>query len=651
MAKRGTNPVEEHVEKIVVGLSVLLFAFVVYSYVIVTPVTVSLNGQTVTPGELDRKLGEVAQTVADVYKSATWTKPTDSGQSAGQALDDLKKAWDVLNLPPPRMANPTCWWPEITKPEDSIRMPAKHGLAPIGAPTVSGVFSGVTQANLVSQPAPLPDPSVASPAAAVPAAMITQDVVWAFLRLNFDMQQQYEIFRQNNYTREQANLILIMEIQAQRQRVYPDGSTGSWEDVKSYKTVQVSYPQAVTVQEDGTLSHTDDQATRSLFGGLMLVEQNILYPLPRILGGDPFTPYGIPTPIVESASGPGQGAPAIVRPMPTRQPVGRAPRGGSRGGEGSSRGGEGPSRGGNESVTRGGPEGGAPRSAGPTIDKQALATANQALQQARKAFNERRYVEAKQALESVRGIPGLRSQVAELEQQINAAYTKWQETEASAAARKASEEARNAELWVYDMQAPAGKTYRYRARLVVFNVFAHPDSDRINELKNPQDGGRIALVGEWSAPSDPIPLADFHYFFFTGAASDKEAANVDIFRFQQGRWFKDIVRGLAIGDAIGNLKQANTGAGPVDVDYRTGCVVVDIGTDNSATVGTDTKGVKLAIKRQPSQLLVCMDAEGAIEPRWVAIDRTSALYKDLDAKVKAAVEPLAPTASGTPRMP
>ena len=41
------------------------------------------------------------------------------------------------------------------------------------------------------------------------------------------MQEQYEIFRQNGYSREQANLILFLDIQAQRQRVYPDGSTGS----------------------------------------------------------------------------------------------------------------------------------------------------------------------------------------------------------------------------------------------------------------------------------------------------------------------------------------------------------------------------------------------------------------------------------------
>ena len=244
----------------------------------------------------------------------------------------------------------------------------------------------------------------------------------------------------------------------------------------------------------------------------------------------------------------------------------------------------------------------------------------------------------------------MQRQALELLQKVNADYIKWQESEEKLAAEKASHEARNAEIWVYDMQAPAGKIYRYRARVLLLNVYAHPDSDRINELKNPQDGAQVALVGAWSAPSAPITLADSRHFFFTGGAADKELASIDVFRFQQGRWFKDIQRNVGIGDAIGDIKPVNVGGSRIDVDYRTNYVVVDIGTDQAATVGSD-KGSKVGIKRQQSPVLVSMDADGTIQPRWAAIDRLCPMYKELEAKVKAAADaPLPSTAAtGLPR--
>jgi hypothetical protein len=182
--------------------------------------------------------------------------------------------------------------------------------------------------------------------------------------------------------------------------------------------------------------------------------------------------------------------------------------------------------------------------------------------------------------------------------------------------------------------------------VLLLNVYAHPDSDRINELKSPQDGSQVALVGAWSAPSAPITLADSRYFFFTGGAADKEMASIDVFRFQQGRWFKDIQRNVGIGDTIGDVKPVNVGGSRIDVDYRTNFVVVDIGTDQSATVGSD-KGSKVGIKRQQSSILVSMDADGTIQSRWAAIDRLCPLYKELEAKVKVAVETPLPLAAAT----
>ncbi len=649
MAKQGINPIEQHVEKIVVGISALLLVFVVYTYVVSTPVTVRVGNKVISPSELDRALADAADQVIIIYKRAQFTPPASAQDAPTSPLEDIRRATADLDKTVPPMASPIRWWPEIPKPPDGIGgdLGKKHGLAKVSAPRITGVFSGVTYAGLVAQPVLLPNPTgniSPAPNPASPPATNNQDVVWAFLRLSFDMQQQYDVFRQDNYTREQANLSLqtIMDVEVQRQQVYPDGSTGPWEDVKPYKTVQVAYPPTVTVSEDGSLARGDDQMMRTLFSGVVQAQQSILYPLPQILGGDPFTPYGIPTPLAESSAAPGTGTPG-VKPAPVRPPVVRPPRSSSRGG-----GGDRPSSGGFESdSSRGGRESGGRESGGRerpsrsggagAPDKQALIQANQAIMEARRAYEAGRYAEALSLLDRARNVQAVQPQVQQLEAKINADYAKWKEKEAKDLASKASEEARNAEIWVFDMQVPPAKTCRYRARLVLFNVFAHPDSDRLTELKNPQDGTKVALVGEWSATSDPVTMADSRHFFFTSGQPENQTATVEVFRFQQGRWFKDTIRNLTVGDAIGDLKQVNTPGGRLDVDYRTGCMVVDIGTDLAATVGSDNKGAKISVRRTPSPALVSMDADGVIEQRWAAVDRTDPLSKELDAKVIPAV--------------
>jgi hypothetical protein len=658
MAKQGINPIEQHVEKIVAGASALLLVFVVYTYVVSTPVTVRVGNQLITPSELDRTLAAAADQVANIYRRATFTPPPPTQDTSASALEVIRAASADLAKIPPEMASPVRWWPEIPKPDKDLGPGrSKHGLAKVGAPVITGVFSGVTYAGLVSEPVALLSTSTGGSSTLNPAsasATTNQDVVWAFLRLNFDMQQQYDMFRQDNYTREQANLSLqlVMDVQAQRQRVYPDGSTGPWEDIKPYKTVQVTYPQAVTVNADGSLSRSDVQSMQALFDALIQAQQRILYPLPQILGGDPFTPYGIPSPLADSTPVPGTLTPP-VRPAPLRQPAARSPRS-TRGGtdrrssggfeSDASRGG-GREFGGRERFGRPGSTAGGL----PSVDKQALMQANQAIMDARKAYEAGRYAEALQLLDRARGVQVVQRQVIELDAKINAAYAKWKEEEAKALADKASQEARNAEIWVYDMQAPPGRACRYRARLVLFNVFAHPDSDRREDLNNPQDGAQVALVGDWSAPSDPITLADSRHFFLINSQPDKETATVDVFRFQQGRWFKDTIRGLAVGDAIGESKAVSTAGGPVNVDYRTGYVVVDIGTDSGAVVGSDNKGAKITVRRTTSPFLVCMDADGAIEQRWAAADRVDPLSKELDLKFRTATESPAPTVSGLMR--
>lgn len=688
MAKQGINPIEQHVEKIVLGVSVLLFAFVVFSYVISTPISVSVKGQTISPYDLDRQLGEMADAVAATYKRASFTPPAGAtpGGDTEQALKQLRENLVVLDKMPTTMLPPDGWWPEMPKPanDKGLGSEGAHALASISAPAVSEVHTGVTNAVLTAAPVDIvtdPKGLAALLQSTGPRDRVVagsgKDVSWAFLKLDFDLQQQYDIFRQNGYSREQANIILFMDVQVQRQRVYPDGSFGSWEDVNTYKTVTAkSAPTTIEVGPDGGLGQIDDSRIRQLFASLSGAQSQILYPLPGVAGGQPFPPYG-PMPLVATEVAtpiaprlPGAMAPMAPRSAP-RQVAAPRPTGGggaargsggrsggsARGGGGAERGGGGARGGGAErgggGARGGGDRGSAGRGAGPAmgpgagpgmIDPAAL----QAMNKAEQAYKQKRYTEALQLLSQARSSNvSQQPRFQKLEQEIMAAYQVWQQEENKRNQKQAEEEARSAEIWAYDFDASPGKVYRYRSRVVLFNVFSHPDIDR-NELKNPQDGAQVSLVGDWSPPSEPIAIASPTPFFLTSASPTGESASVEVFRFLQGQWYSQTFH-VAAGDLIGDIRPKDIRTNRPETDFRTGYAVVDIGQDPAAVVETDTSGDAIKVRKVSSPTLICMDDDGTIQEHWGAWDSKCQFKKELESWAKFAMDQTAAAApAGSP---
>ncbi len=166
----------------------------------------------------------------------------------------------------------------------------------------------------------------------------------------------------------------------------------------------------------------------------------------------------------------------------------------------------------------------------------------------------------------------------------------------------------------------------------MFNVFSHPDIDR-NELKNPQDGGRVMLTGAWSEPSQPITIASPTRLFLTGTSLTGDTATVEVFRFLQGLWYSETVH-VGPGDAIGDLKPGDARTGRPEIDFRTGYTIVDIGVDPAAVVETDTSGDGLKLRKSTSAILVYMDNDGSLHQRWASRDRLCQIKKELEYKVK-----------------
>lgn len=680
MAKQGINPIEQHVEKIVLGVSALLFLFVVFSYVISTPVTVAMKGQTISPYDLDRQLGEVADSVARAYKGAVFTPSTPAGGEGGteKALDELKTSVGLLDKMPTTMVSPVAWWPEMPKVESKIGPEGAHGVPAINTPVVSEVNTGVTNAVLMARPIDgMNDPaglaaSLAPGQARTASGGLGQDSAWAFLKLSFDMQQQYEIFRQNGYSREQANIILFTDIQVQRQRVRPDGSTGAWEDITPYKVVSfASAPTKVAITPEGAVDKMDAQRVQQLFRNLTDTQTLLLFPLPQFVGGDPFPPSltdGVLKPVAVEAkparpvAGAAESTARSVVRSPSRSSGMRGPGGGGRaeepraagGGSGRISGarpsghaaggrGEDPSHGG---VTRGPAPAGAPGRSG--VDPAAV----QAMSKAEQAYKQKLYTEAERYLEEARVAGAAQNPLfPKLQQKITAALEAWRAKEANDRQRDQDKSNRNVDIWIYDFQAQPGKTYRYRSRVGIFNVFSHPDIER-TELKNAQDGAQVILTSDWSEPSQPVTIASPLRFFLTGVSSTGDSATVELFRFLQGQWFSQTAH-VGSGEFIGDIKPKDTKNNRPEVDFRTGYTVVDIGLDPRAIVEATADADTVKVRPASSPVLVYMDDDGTIQQRWSSRDGRCQLKKELEYKVKQSADtaaspvappPVAPTA-------
>jgi len=391
----------------------------------------------------------------------------------------------------------------------------------------------------------------------------------------------------------------------------------------------------------------------NLLDQLQAVQRDILFPVPQpeeFVAGDVFTPYvgtetGFPEPLAAAEKSTlAERASSGVRPTrPRRTPGRRGGRAGGRAGRGredrGGRGSEDPRERGYDDRRTGRtrtPAGGV------SFDASRIQQANQLLNQAKEAFNNRNLQEAKALVDQVWSSTDLpesvRRKAMVLKQKIDPAYNKWLALQQKRQEELQREQTQKVEIWVFDMEAPPGKTCRYRARVVLFNAFCHPAVDR-SELVNPQDGGKVVLVGDWSEPSPPVTIANNQWMFLTRADSRRRVANVDIFCFHKGLWYRAPFQ-VGVGDEIGTVRKVRKPGGlgeRVDVDFRTGLVVVDIDYGRAvpkASPASGGGGFKLTAA--PSAVLVCMDQDGAIEERWAVTDRSSLMYNELKEKVNQA---------------
>ena len=187
-------------------------------------------------------------------------------------------------------------------------------------------------------------------------------------------------------------------------------------------------------------------------------------------------------------------------------------------------------------------------------------------------------------------------------------------------------------IWVDDADVEAGKFYRYRLRMRLWNRFVGRQSAVIEAA----DAGRAVLEGDWSEPSEPVRAAPRAHFFILGPSVNGAAANIEVWKWHRGRWLRKLFP-VAVGDVSGGVRtvrlreQDESGrAAREKVDFDTGVTLLDMREEVERVRVVNRKSGQFGWVEKSTLLVVCLDrASGRVEERSQVADREDRLRERL----------------------
>lgn len=185
-------------------------------------------------------------------------------------------------------------------------------------------------------------------------------------------------------------------------------------------------------------------------------------------------------------------------------------------------------------------------------------------------------------------------------------------------------------VWYHDDGVEAGKTYRYRMRVKLWNRYV----GRIRALQQPEQAKQVVILGDWSEPSDPITVTPPTHFFVKGG---RDTANVDVWKWRAGRWIRQAFE-VGVGDVIGEVRKTKTGdldadgnEERVDIDFTTGAVVLDVRPDESVPLRQAGKDGAFRYSDKKSLTVIYLDpADGQVKERTQLFDKSDRTRKQLE---------------------
>lgn len=161
-------------------------------------------------------------------------------------------------------------------------------------------------------------------------------------------------------------------------------------------------------------------------------------------------------------------------------------------------------------------------------------------------------------------------------------------------------------VWTHDDSVQPGKTYRYKMRYAVKN----PIYKVTPVAKNPKDADVFALYSDFSDFSQTISIPPLTNFFVKANFMNSPTVSFDVFTWSDGEEHKTTVK-VGPGDEIGGVEN--------NIDYSTGWTLVDVRQD----VRGDT-------------YVLLVDARGNLTRRDFRSDQANPHYQELQQAVEAA---------------
>jgi len=668
MAKQTISPVERHVEKVVLGIAGLVLLAVVVLFLIGSPNTVRLGGRQLGPAEADLFVKQKAEELGAKLRQARHERkqPEDYGDKLARVRQSGPLA--IANVPAV-LAQAVCWGQPVPDVGGSGSADSKVTLASV-LPCERPKLSAGRTFGVVADPAEVSvygqgrfEPSREGTRLAEEERQLREmlgetavkDIYWVTLATTFDLAAQRANMKEHGYDFSHS-LIHVVRFEVQRQELLGDGVWSAWQEVATYLPVRLPEAPEVTVGPDNRIPSLQWQQV-GLFRNLLRDHQSDIcrpaFPV-EVQGGDEWKAPEI------------KGLKAVLA---ASKDIGLA--GSRRGGyKGSSSDvGKGayvasdPKDGGKGFSGPGGVYGGKGDFGRGEDAAGGVADALKQYRAALEAFDQGDLDEADKLvgqLEASRDLPGgYQRRLEQLRTKLDEAIFNKEQEEARrqlemiTARQQAEKEgkleewleqyglATKAYLWAHDLTVTPGRTYRYRARLVLYNWYVGV----VSRLANAADAETIGLMGAWSAPSAQIAVEPETYFYLASADRQADEARVTIYKWHMGQWIKRPrdVR-VRVGEEIGQKKRVPLPGADgesrrrlVEVDFRTGAVVVDIEHDRASKLLVPRGPDQFDLVSQSGPALVYLDASGRLCERLQLQDSQDPKRRELQNAVKRAM--------------
>ena len=598
MAKQNVTFIERHAEKIVVGVTGAILLVIAVLYLIGTPHKVEISGDSLGPQELYEKIREQADMTRQRMKQAAPQADEGDLTLAIPPSDNQTSPYDAEHLPKEFAVSFAPLSPAVPEIQGAER--GKIRLASILPPVSVKVTAGYAYAKLPQQA--VWAPNVSSPENDLSA--VTKGHHWVVVTAAISRKDQRAKFEQAQYAVDRETLI-VAGVQAEREERSPDGQWGEPTFVTGYSAsvIPVRKTVALDQQDDGNVVAGDLAAIGEYRKQLDSIEGQSLVLRPSF---QEWLEVPIAWQVPATVTAPDGSVINLAEYgaiLEEKSDI-RRPRAGV-------------------------------ASAGQGIEGGSLPQANlsaaQLVKQAEQLIKKNEFLQAEILLTQVASLsdaPQLLKNKAQtmlrgIQPDLDRA-----KLEAARKERIASEinaiGPDNEPLWLTDITATPGKTYRYRVRLLAFNQYV----GYVSQLENVEDATKVVLEGQWSDWSDPIQVMPASNLFFTSLLRDGAGGA----KLEMREWFN--------GNWLTGTQDVEVGYPVLFTDNRhefcyRHAIVADLIRRINYLKRSESRG-QITYEAEPSGALVLITDDGQVEERVAVEDnhRKRELLREIELRRK-----------------